>query len=69
MAPVFDFLYRFARVFHSDFRNRNFPPPLTRLSDTPYIRSEYSDRYFVKTSSCSLGRMEKIGYTRMVISV
>lgn len=27
MAPVFDFLYRFARVFHSDFRNRNFPPP------------------------------------------
>ena len=45
MAPVFDFLYRFARVFHSDFRNRNFPPPpLTRLSDTPYIRSEYSFR-------------------------
>ena len=28
MAPVFDFLYRFARVFHSDFRNRNFPPPV-----------------------------------------
>ena len=45
MAPVFDFLYHFARVFHSDFRNRNFPPPpLTRLSDTPYIRSEYSFR-------------------------
>ena len=35
MAPVFDFLYRFARVFHSDFRNRNFPPPpLTPVSYT-----------------------------------